>query len=64
MVLVNLQVLAFEYVLMASKVNENVYYYFGKPEVIDKENNANVLKSCFVDLGWNRLFIDSNPSYM
>jgi len=63
-VLVSLQVMAFEYGLTPSKVNENVYCYFGKPEVMNTENNGNMVNSCFVDAGTSWLVIDSGPSYM
>ncbi len=63
-VLVNLQVLAFEYGLTPVKVNESIYCYFGKPEIMNKENNGNMVNSCFVDMGTSWLVIDSGPSYM
>ena len=63
-VLVSLQVMAFEYSLTPSKVNKNVYCYFGKPEVMNTENNGNMVNSCFVDAGTSWLLIDSGPSYM
>ncbi len=63
-VLVSLQAMAFEYGLTPSKVNENVYCYFGKPEVMNTENNGNMVNSCFVDAGSSWLVIDSGPTYM
>ncbi len=63
-VLVSVQVIAFEYGLTPSKVNENVYCYFGKPEVMNRENNGNMVNSCFVDAGTSWLVVDSGPSYM
>jgi len=63
-VLASAQLLAFEYGLTPSKVNESVYCYFGKPEVMDTKNNGNMVNSCFVDMGKSWLVVDSGPSYM
>jgi glyoxylase-like metal-dependent hydrolase (beta-lactamase superfamily II) len=63
-VLAALQASAFEYGLTPVKVNENVYCYFGKPEVMDSHNNGNMVNSCFVDTGSSWLVVDSGPSYM
>lgn len=63
-VLAGTQLLAFEYGLTPSKVNESVYCYFGKPEVMDTKNNGNMVNSCFVDTGTSWLVVDSGPSYM
>jgi glyoxylase-like metal-dependent hydrolase (beta-lactamase superfamily II) len=63
-VLASAQLLAFEYGLTPSKVNDSVYCYFGKPEVMDTKNNGNMVNSCFVDTGKSWLVVDSGPSYM
>ena len=54
---------AFEYDLKPVKVNERVYCFFGKPEVMDTKNNGNMVNSCFVDTGSSWLVIDSGPTY-
>ena len=54
---------AFEYSLKPEKVNDSVYCFFGKPEVMDKKNNGNMVNSCFADLGRQWLVIDSGPTY-
>ncbi len=56
--------LAFEYGLKPQKVDEGIYCYFGKPEVMNKENNGNMVNSCFVDMGKEWLVIDSGPTYL
>ena len=53
---------AFEYGLKPEKVNDKVYCFFGKPEVMDKKNNGNMVNSCFVDLGSQWLVIDPGPN--
>ena len=57
-------VFAFEYGLAPVKVNEKVYCFFGKPEVMDTINNGNMVNSCFVDTGKSWLVIDSGPTYL
>jgi len=54
---------AFEYGLKPQKVNDSVYCFFGKPEVMNEKNNGNMVNSCFVDLGKQWLVIDSGPTY-
>ncbi|WP_345977319.1 MBL fold metallo-hydrolase [Sulfurimonas sp. HSL3-7] len=54
---------AFEYGLKPEKVNDKVYCFFGKPEVMNIKNNGNMVNSCFVDLGKQWLVIDSGPTY-
>ena len=54
---------AFEYGLKPEKVNDKVYCFFGKPEVMNKNNNGNMVNSCFVDLGKEWLVIDPGPTY-
>lgn len=58
-----MQLSAFEYGLKPEKVNDNVYCFFGKPEVINAQNNGNMVNSCFVDLGKKWLVIDPGPTY-
>ena len=54
---------AFEYGLKPEKVNDNVYCFFGKPEVMNTQNNGNMVNSCFVDLGEKWLVIDPGPTF-
>lgn len=56
--------LAFEYELKPQKVAEEIYCYFGKPEAMDRNNNGNMVNSCFVDMGKEWLVIDSGPTYL
>lgn len=62
-VLTVLQVSAFEYGLKPEKVNDKVYCFFGKPEVMDTKNNGNMVNSCFVDLGKHWLVVDPGPTF-
>ncbi|MDA3946091.1 MAG: MBL fold metallo-hydrolase [Helicobacteraceae bacterium] len=54
---------AFEYGLKPEKVNDKVYCFFGKPEVMNTKNNGNMANSCFVDLGQQWLVIDPGPTF-
>lgn len=56
--------LAFEYGLKPHKVAEGIYCYFGKPEAMDRNNNGNMVNTCFVDMGKEWLVIDSGPTYL
>lgn len=56
-------VLAFEYDLTPVKVDRGIYCFFGKPEVMDKVNNGNMVNTCYVDTGSRWLVIDSGPTY-
>ncbi len=62
-VLTVLQASAFEYGLQPEKVNDKVYCFFGKAEVMDTKNNGNMVNSCFVDLGEEWLVIDPGPTF-
>ncbi len=55
---------AFEYGLVPVQVNEKVYCFFGKAEVMDTKNNGNMVNSCFVNTGKSWLVIDSGPTYL
>jgi len=55
--------LAFEYGLAPVKVDEGLYCFFGKPEVMNDVNNGNMVNSCYVDTGSGWLVIDSGPTY-
>jgi glyoxylase-like metal-dependent hydrolase (beta-lactamase superfamily II) len=54
---------AFEYGLKPVKVNDKVYCFFGKAEVMNTKNNGNMVNSCFVDLGNKWLVIDPGPTF-
>ena len=54
---------AFEYGLSPVKVDEGIYCFFGKPEVMDNVNNGNMVNSCYVDTGRHWLVVDSGPTY-
>jgi len=58
-----LSVQAYEYDLRAVNVDNGIYCFFGKPEVMDTVNNGNMVNSCYVDTGRNWLVIDSGPTY-
>lgn len=55
--------LAFEYKIQPQKVSSDIYCFFGAPQAITKENNGNMVNSCFVDMGDSYLVIDSGPTY-
>jgi len=55
--------LAFEYGLVPVSVDRGIYCFIGKPEVMDKTNNGNMVNSCYVDTGRHWLIIDSGPTY-
>lgn len=55
--------LAFEYGLEPVRVDQGIYCFIGKPEVMDRTNNGNMVNSCYVDTGRHWLVIDSGPTY-
>jgi len=61
-VLVN-SLLSFDYKLKPQEVSEDVYCFFGLPQVMDKHNNGNMSNSCFVNMGTSYLVCDSGPTY-
>ncbi len=54
---------SFEYNLVPKKINNQIYCFFGKPQIMNTHNNGDITNSCFVDLGKSYLVIDSGPSY-
>lgn len=54
---------SFEYNLVPKKINDQIYCFFGKPQIMNTHNNGDITNSCFVDLGESYLVIDSGPSY-
>jgi len=54
---------AYDYALSPKKVGENIYCFFGKPEVISKQNGGNIVNSCYVMTPKGYVVIDSGPTY-
>ncbi|MDM5272730.1 MBL fold metallo-hydrolase [Sulfurovum sp. zt1-1] len=54
---------AFDYQLSPVKVTEDIYCFWGKPEMITKENGGNMVNSCFVKTEDSYVVIDSGPTY-
>ncbi|MDD3592100.1 MAG: MBL fold metallo-hydrolase [Sulfurovum sp.] len=54
---------AFDYQLAPQKVTEDIYCFFGKPEMITKENGGNMVNSCFVRTEESYVVIDSGPTH-
>jgi glyoxylase-like metal-dependent hydrolase (beta-lactamase superfamily II) len=44
-------------------VDQGIYCFFGKPEVMNEINNGNMVNSCYVDAGRHWLVIDSGPTF-
>lgn len=55
--------LAFEYGLETKKINEKVYCFFGKAEVMNETNNGNMVNSCYADTGRHWIVVDPGPTY-
>ncbi len=54
---------AFDYPLKPIKVTSDVHCFFGKPEIMDKTNNGNIVNSCYIDAGEGYVVVDTGPSY-
>lgn len=54
---------AFDYALKPVKVTSDVHCFFGKPEIMDKVNNGNIVNSCYIDAGEGYVVVDTGPSY-
>ncbi|MFT7880405.1 MAG: MBL fold metallo-hydrolase [Sulfurimonas sp.] len=54
---------AFDYHLRPQKVTDDIYCFFGKPEMITKENGGNMVNSCFVKTDESYVVIDSGPTH-
>ncbi|UFH59655.1 MBL fold metallo-hydrolase [Sulfurovum mangrovi] len=54
---------AFDYHLIPQKVTEDIYCFFGKPEMITKENGGNMVNSCFVKTEESYVVVDSGPTH-
>ncbi|MDX9965570.1 MAG: MBL fold metallo-hydrolase [Sulfuricurvum sp.] len=55
---------AFDYALKPTRVTPDVHCFFGKPEIMDKTNNGNIVNSCYIDAGEGYVVVDTGPSYM
>ncbi len=54
---------AFDYALKPVRVTSDVHCFFGKPEIMNKTNNGNIVNSCYIDAGEGYVVIDTGPSY-
>jgi len=54
---------AFDYALKPVRVTPDVHCFFGKPEIMDKTNNGNIVNSCYIDAGEGYVVVDTGPSY-
>lgn len=54
---------AYDYALKPVRVTSDVYCFFGKPEIMDKTNNGNIVNSCYIDAGEGYVVVDTGPSY-
>lgn len=53
-----------EYNLKVSKINDNLYCFFGKNDIPTKENKGNMVNSCYIDGGDGLIVIDTGPTYI
>lgn len=54
---------AFDYALKPVRITSDVHCFFGKPEIMDKTNNGNIVNSCYIDAGEGYVVVDTGPSY-
>jgi len=54
---------AYDYALKPVRVTEDVHCFFGKPEIMDKTNNGNIVNSCYIDAKEGYVVVDTGPSY-
>lgn len=54
---------AYDYALKPVQVTSDVHCFFGKPEIMDKTNNGNIVNSCYIDAGEGYVVVDTGPSY-
>lgn len=54
---------AFDYALKPVRITSEVHCFFGKPEIMDKSNNGNIVNSCYIDAGEGYVVVDTGPSY-
>jgi glyoxylase-like metal-dependent hydrolase (beta-lactamase superfamily II) len=55
---------AFDYALTPTRITPDVHCFFGKPEIMDRTNNGNIVNSCYIDAGESYVVVDTGPSYM
>lgn len=55
---------AYDYALKPVRITSDVHCFFGKPEIMDKTNNGNIVNSCYIDAGEGYVVVDTGPSYM
>jgi len=54
---------AYDYSLKPVRITSDVTCFFGKPEIMDKTNNGNIVNSCYIDAGEGYVVVDTGPSY-
>ena len=54
---------AYDYALKPVRVTPDIHCFFGKPEIMDKTNNGNIVNSCYIDAGEGYVVVDTGPSY-
>lgn len=54
---------AYDYAFKPVRVTSDVHCFFGKPEIMDKTNNGNIVNSCYIDAGEGYVVVDTGPSY-
>lgn len=54
---------AYDYALKPVRITSDVHCFFGKPEIMDKTNNGNIVNSCYIDAGEGYVVVDTGPSY-
>lgn len=54
---------AYDYALKPVRITPDVHCFFGKPEIMDKTNNGNIVNSCYIDAGEGYVVVDTGPSY-
>ena len=54
---------AYDYALKPVQITSDVHCFFGKPEIMDKTNNGNIVNSCYIDAGEGYVVVDTGPSY-
>lgn len=54
---------AYDYALKPVRITSDVHCFFGKPEIMDKVNNGNIVNSCYIDAGEGYVVVDTGPSY-
>ena len=64
LLLLPLTLFSFDYQLKPVQIgSSSAYCFFGLPEVMNKQNNGNMVNSCFINMGNSYIVIDSGPTY-